>query len=197
MNVIFDLGGVVFDWQPQALVQRVYNDPKTESLVLEQIIGHADWIELDRGTLALEDAISRGASRTGLPGQEIARLFAAVPASLTPIDATIRLLHKLHNNHSLYVLSNMHLESADYLEASHDIWRLFDGVVFSCRIKEIKPEPGIYAHLLDEHQLVPAETVFIDDLQENLDAASAFGIRTVHFVDPAQCRTDLKDMNCL
>ncbi len=92
MNVVFDLGGVVFDWQPDALVRRVFGDPETEALVLKEMIAHADWIELDRGTLSLDDAIVRGTLRTGLPEESIAQLFDAVPESLTPIEATFNLV---------------------------------------------------------------------------------------------------------
>jgi len=192
LNIVFDLGGVVFDWQPAALARRIYNNPETEALVLKEIIGTPDWIELDRGTLALDAAITRGAARTGLSEPEVAQLFDAVPASLAPIDATIDLLRDLRNTgHPLLVLSNMHLASADFLEANHDIWDLFDGVVFSCRIKQVKPEPGIYEYLLTRHELDPTETVFIDDMPENLEAASEFGIRTIQFVSPAQCKADL------
>lgn len=198
MNLVFDLGGVVFDWQPKALVSGVFGDPETEALVHKEIIGHADWIELDRGTLALADAIVRGAARTGLPRESVARLFDAVPASLTPIEATIELLHAASEaGQPLFVLSNMQHASADYLEAKHDIWKLFKGVVFSCRIEKVKPEPDIYEHLLTEHGLDPTETVFIDDLRGNLEAAAAFGIRTIQFVDPAQCRSDLAELTCL
>ncbi len=87
--------------------------------------------------------------------------------------------------------------SADFLERKHDIWNLFEGIVFSCRIQKVKPEPGIYEYLLREHGLDPAETVFIDDLKENLEAAAAFGIRTVQFVSPAQCKADLTKLDCL
>lgn len=198
MNIVFDLGGVVFNWQPKALVRRVYGDPEIEALVHKEIIGHADWIELDRGTLALDDAIVHGAARTGLPRESVARLFDAVPASLTPIGSTIELLHAASEaGQTLFVLSNMQHPSADYLEAQHDIWKLFSGVVFSCRIEKVKPEPDIYEHLLTEHRLDPAETVFIDDLRENLEAAAAFGIRTIQFIDAAQCRTDLEKLGCL
>ncbi len=198
MNVVFDLGGVVFDWQPNALVRRVFGDRETEALVLREIIGHADWIELDRGTLALDEAIVRGAARTGLSNHALARLFDAVPASLTPIEATIDLIRELSKkSHSLFVLSNMQLASADFLESEYDIWDLFDGVVFSARVQKVKPESDIYRHLLGEHRLDPAETVFIDDLTENLVAASAFGIRTIQFVGATQCRQELSKMNCL
>ena len=198
MNVVFDLGGVVFDWQPDALVRRVFDNPEAQALIHKEIIRHADWVELDRGTLALDAAIVRGASRTGLPEHAVARLFDEVPASLTPIEATIDLVRALSAaGQPLYVLSNMQLASADFLEDQHDIWNLFDGVVFSCRIQKVKPEPGIYEHLLREHRLDPAETVFIDDLRENLEAASAFGIHTIQFMDAAQCKEALESLECL
>ena len=198
MNVVFDLGGVVFDWQPDALVRRVFDDPEAQALARREIIGHPDWIELDRGTLALDQAIVRGAARTGLTDAAVARLFDAVPASLVPIEATIELVRAVNAaGHPLFVLSNMQLASADFLEKSHDIWGLFEGVVFSSRIQMVKPEAAIYEHLLTEFRMEPTETVFIDDISENLAAASALGIRTLQFIDPVQCKTDLAKLNCL
>ena len=57
----------------------------------------------------------------------------------------------------------------------------------SCRVGLCKPEPAIYAHLLERYELAGPETVFIDDLEVNLAAAREFGIRTIRFEDPAQC----------
>lgn len=197
MNVVFDLGGVVFDWQPDALVRRVFDDPKTQALVREEIIDHPDWIELDRGTLSLDAAILRGALRTGLPNAAVARLFDAVPDSLVPIEETIDLVRALNaSGYPLLVLSNMQLASADFLEQRHDIWGLFEGVVFSSRVLMVKPEPGIYEYLLTEHRLDPTDTIFIDDMAENLAAAAAFGIRTIRFFDAAQCGADLEKLDC-
>lgn len=98
---------------------------------------------------------------------------------------------------SLYVLSNMQFSSIEHLEASHDIWRLFDGAVVSCRIRRVKPERAIYEHLLREHRLHAADTVFIDDMPENLSAAAQLGIRTIGFVDAAQARQALMELGCL
>lgn len=79
LNIVFDLGGVVFNWQPDKLIQRVFADSKTQSLVKTEIFGHVDWLELDRGTLSFEDAVDRGTRRTGLPKEEIERLLNEVP----------------------------------------------------------------------------------------------------------------------
>lgn len=161
---------------------------------MKEIIEHPDWVDLDRGTISLDSAIDRGAVRTGLPARDIARLMNAVPGYLTPIDHTIDLLRRLGNtDNRLFVLSNMHHASIAHLEQQHDIWGLFDGVVVSSRIKMVKPEFEIYQYLLDTYQLEPAETVFIDDLPVNLEAASSLGIRTIHFIDAAQCERSLSD----
>ncbi len=192
MNIVFDLGGVVFDWQPEAIISHFFDDEGERSLVRKEVFQHRDWIELDRGTLPLPDAADRGATRTGLSRQHIERLLEAVPNFLVPIDATFDLIRGLGDTeHRLFVLSNMHLASAAHLEASYDIWEMFDGIVFSCRVKMVKPERQIYEHLLNHHDLEPTDTVFIDDVAENLSAAKALGIRTLQFLDPLQCEREL------
>jgi putative hydrolase of the HAD superfamily len=197
MNIVFDLGGVVFNWQPDAMISRVFEDSETQDLVRAEILEHADWVELDRGTLVLDHAIDRGASRTGLPRQDIERLFNEVPRSLTPIQETIELIRSIWgSDNKLFILSNMQFASIAYLEKKHQIWEMFDGIVISCRIQKVKPEIEIYEHLLAVHQLNAIETVFIDDMSENLVAASSIGIQTIKFEDPFQCRQELVDLKC-
>ena len=197
MNIVFDLGGVVFNWQPEAIISRVFENPATQHLVKTEIFEHDDWVALDRGTLDFNQAVDRGAERTGLPQSEIERLLNAVPPSLTPIHDTVELVRSLSSSeHKLFVLSNMQFASIAYLEATHDIWNLFDGIVISCRIQKVKPEIEIYEHLLTVHQLNAIETVFIDDMSKNLAAASSIGIQTIKFEDPFQCRQELVDLKC-
>ena len=188
MNIVFDLGGVVFRWQPDTIIKSFFQDADAQDLVRKEVFEHGDWVELDRGTISLERAIERGVKRTGLPYRDIERILRAVPRFLLPIRATIDLIEDLSNtNNRLFVLSNMHRASIEYLEQRHDIWGMFDGIVISSRIQMVKPEHQIYEYLLDLYQLDPAETLFIDDLQENLAAASSMGIQTIRFMDSAQC----------
>ena len=87
MNLVFDLGGVVVRWDPDAIIAGVFSDPSSRSRVKADVLSHADWLELDRGTLALEDAIRRAAQRTGIAPAEIAqaaRCGAAVAACPFP-----------------------------------------------------------------------------------------------------------------
>ena len=198
MNVVFDLGGVVFQWRPDAIAQRVFDDPDTQNLVKRHIFGHADWVALDRGTISIGQAVKQGATRTGLPPSEVQRLLDEVPRSLTPVPGTADLIRSVKEaNNKLYVLSNMQFASIDYLQREHDIWDQFDGLVISCRINKVKPERAIYEHLLDEHELLAPETVFIDDMSENLAAAAKLGILTIQFKDPDQCRQDLQRLGCI
>lgn len=198
MNIVFDLGGVVFRWQPEKIIRHFFQDSKQQDLVRSEIFSHIDWIELDRGTIDTDQAITRGAARTGLSRNKIKELLNAVPQFLTPIEETIDLIHAIRrSNHKLFVLSNMHPASISYLEKTHDIWNLFDGVVISSRIQMVKPEIQIYEHLLATHGLIAAETVFIDDLSENLAVASTLGIQTIRFVNTEQCRQDLTNLGCI
>ena len=198
MNIVFDLGGVVFRWQPDKIIRHVFRDPEVQDLVKAEIFEHADWVELDRGTMTLEQAIDRGTSRTGLPRGKVEQLLHAVPRFLTPIEETIELIRALRaSNNRLFILSNMHAASITHLEKEHTIWDLFDGIVISSRIKKVKPETEIYEHLLTEYKLNAADTVFIDDLRENLAAAAKLGIQTIRFVDAGQCRHDLANLGCI
>jgi len=198
MNIVFDLGGVVFNWLPDTIVQRVFEDSETQDLVKAEIFEHVDWVELDRGTITFDQAAMRGASRTGLPRESIEELLNEVPPSLTPIQGTIDLIRSIQDsNNRFFVLSNMHIASISYLEEKHAIWDMFEGVVISSRIQKVKPEVEIYEYLLSEYELDPTETVFIDDMNENLAAARSTGIQTIQFVGASQCRQALVDLGCI
>lgn len=197
MNIVFDLGGVVVRWEPHALIARQFA-PMDRDRVFHEVVAHDDWLELDRGTLDLGDAIARAAARTALPTADIAAFFAQVPLSLGLVDDTHALLPRVKQaGHRLYCLSNMAQHSLDFLERAYDFWPLFDGRVFSCVVKLIKPEAAIYAHLLEHHALEASDTVFVDDLQVNLEAAARFGIKTIRFESAAQCERELAALGCI
>jgi putative hydrolase of the HAD superfamily len=192
LNLVFDLGGVVVRWEPEAIIAGVFSDPDTRARAKAGVFEHADWLELDRGTLGREEAITRAAQRTGISTDAVKRLLHAVPPSLVVFPDTVELLYRLkRNGYPLYCLSNMHLASIEYLESQHSFWEVFAGRVISCRLQLCKPERGIYEHLLKTYALEARQTVFIDDVQKNLDAAASIGIRTIRFENAAQCEREL------
>ena len=198
MNLVFDLGGVVVRWDPDAIVAGVFSDPAVRAKVKRGVFEDPDWLELDRGTLGRDEAIARAAKRTGVAVGEIKRLLHAVPPSLVLCPDTVDLLYRLkRKGHPLYCLSNMHFASIEYLEQTHTFWDVFEGRVISCRLQLCKPEAGIYEHLLQTYGLEPGKTLFIDDVQKNLDAAAKLGIRTLRFENPAQCERELRALGLL
>ena len=198
MNLVFDLGGVVVRWDPDAIIAGVFPDAGTRSRIKADVFSHPDWLELDRGTLGREEAIARAAQRIGVALDEMRRLVHAVPPSLTVFPDTVDLLYRLkRQGYPLYCLSNMHFASIEYLESRHTFWEVFDGRVISCRLRLCKPEPAIYEHLLRTYALAAGETLFIDDVQKNLDAAAELGIRTLRFENAAQCERELRALGLL
>jgi len=198
LNIVFDFGRVVFIWKPEELVASVFNDPAVQKRVSEAVFNHPEWVEIDRGMLTFEEISHRGARRAGVPEAQLAKMVNQVPAVLVPIPETVDLIHQLKaHGHALYALSNMGEVSMTHLETAYAFLNLFDGKVISARVKLVKPEPAIFRYLLDQFKLDPQETVFIDDTCDNIEAAAHFGIHTIHFTSPAQCRKALVKMGCL
>lgn len=199
MNIVFDLGGVVFTWNPDWIIDGVFDDEQSRQIVKEKIFHHNDWAALDRGTLALEEVIQRAVIRTGLPMSEISALMQRIPQALVPIPETLDIIQRLkyRTEHHLFVLSNMHVASIAHIESAYPIWDFFDGLVISCHIHVAKPELGIYQHLLKTFGLDASDTIFIDDTQKNLEPASQLGIQTIRFETPVQCEHELKRRGCL
>ena len=195
MNLVFDMGGVVLRWDPDAIIAGVFADPKLQAKAKAGVFDDPDWLELDRGTLDRDDAIRRAAKRTGIAEAEIRRLLHAVPPSLTAFPDTVELLYRLKaKGYPLYCLSNMHRASLEHILRAHGFWDVFAGKVFSCEANLCKPEPEIYAHLLRSYGLNARETVFMDDVRKNLDGAAKLGIRTVLFESAAQCERELRKL---
>jgi putative hydrolase of the HAD superfamily len=193
LNLVFDLGGVVLRWDPDAIIAGVFQDEETRTRVHAGVFEDPDWLELDRGTLNREDAIRRAAQRTGIAEAEIRKLFYSVPASLVAFPDTVDLLYRLKaKGRPLYCLSNMHRASLEHIERAHRFWDVFNGMVFSCKLNLCKPEAGIYQHLLQSYGLAAKDTLFMDDVQKNLDAAAKLGIRTLRFENAAQCERELR-----
>ena len=198
MNVVFDLGGVVVAWRPEEIVAQAFVDPTTRALVYREIIGHPDWLELDRGTLTVDAAVDRAVARTGLAEPDVRSFIEGVPAALVADFDVVALVRRLQAaGHRLYCLSNMPAISMEHLERAYDFWGLFSGKVISSRIGYCKPEPAIYEHLLATYELDPGETIFIDDVDANVAAAEAFGISTIRFESLAQCEVELRRLGLL
>jgi len=198
VNLVFDFGGVLFRWEPQAFLARMLplRAPTPEAaraLVTDVFQGYGgEWGEFDRGIVEAGPLAERIARRTGIGEDDMHRVIASIPDELTPIDGTVALLQRLHaRGWPLFYLSNMPEPFALHLERSHDFLGLFRSGVFSSRVQLVKPERAIFDHAARNFAVDPANTLFIDDYAANVAAARAAGWQALHFESPAQCEAAL------
>lgn len=177
MNLVFDIGNVICNWQPRQLVASIFPHAGEQQAALAAVIQQEDWLDLDRGRLDLDAAIDRACARSDLPRPQVAALYQAVPLHLTPVPAMVAVIEELARaGIPLYVLSNMHRHAWRQLQDTHVFWRHFSGTLVSCEVGYIKPEPEIFTLLCERFRLHPADTLFFDDMAENVAAAQAFGL---------------------
>jgi putative hydrolase of the HAD superfamily len=192
-NVVFDAGGVLLEWDPPRTIAEIYPDPNVQARLREFMFEHPDWHEYDRGTFTEATASEHFAKLSGRSPEEVLRLLRLTAESLRPIDGTIRLLEELAaGGVNLYLLSNMPEATYDILVKRHDFFRHFRQLVISGKILMLKPEPAIYKHLVETTGIVPAESVFIDDLLRNVIAARESGLKAIQFTTPQACRAELR-----
>jgi putative hydrolase of the HAD superfamily len=202
MNVVFDLGAVLFAWEPTRLVQ-AHLAPHAPTEAAAAALGralfhHDDWTSFDCGTRTLDDAIARMSARLALPAEALHAMLDDLGERLEPIDVTVGMLEQLIDHRDagqplrLYYLSNMPAPYARAIERRHAFMRRFDGGVFSGDVKFLKPEREIYELLAMRHGLDPEDTVFIDDSAANVEMARAFGWRAIHCTAPAMLPSQLQ-----
>ncbi len=198
-EVVFDLGGVVFRWQPLVLLQELFPEQvRSEAVAREwaaQIFQtfhpEADWALFDLGLIEPEPLAQRIAARTDLAEADLLHLMRSIPPHLQPIQGTVDLIHDLKaQGHRLYFLSNMPAGYADHLVRVNPFFSQFEEGIFSAHVQQIKPLPDIFATAQARWPL-RGQPVFIDDVQHNIDAAEQHGWRGIRFDTPEQVRAVL------
>jgi putative hydrolase of the HAD superfamily len=203
MNVVFDFGAVLFTWQPVAIVAEVFPARAATQADAQQLahalFNHPDWHDFDRGLMEMDRVVSRTSSRLQLDPSTVQDLVHGIGERLLPMPETLAVLQSLHARRQqkdgvsgLYFLSNMPAPYARELEHKHGFLSHFDGGIFSGDVSCSKPDPDIYRLLQSRYDLAPGRTVFIDDMQANVDAAKALGWKAVHFASAAQLRDELQ-----
>jgi putative hydrolase of the HAD superfamily len=189
-NVVMDLGGVMLEWNPDHLLTRFEPDPVLRGRLRASIFGH-DWHLFDRGRVTEVELLARLELCTGQTRELLVEIVEAVRDSLREKPETVALVRAFQQRgFDIYCLSNMPGPIYEHLRRRHAFWDVFRGIVVSGEIQLMKPEPEIYLHLLERFGLQPAESVFIDDLQANVDAAKGVGLHAIRFQNAIQCQQD-------
>ncbi len=192
-TVVFDLGGVLVDWDPRYLLRKVMPGREAEmETLLADVLNHAWNLERDKG-----DSWAQAMEQNKADYPEWADIFDLYTERWSETlggshEGTVAILRELKARGTpLYALSNWSAEMFPHAEAAYDWLRLFDGIVVSGRVKMVKPDRDIFDYLLTTYELDRDDVLFIDDHEPNVVAARSYGIDAHHFTDPDVLRDEL------
>ena len=193
-NIVFDLGGVVVDWNPERLMQEYPGDPEMPLMLFKKGFFTSHWRDFDRGTADQRETVRRMSDFSGRHYDECWDFMEFVKHSLRDIPETQQLIKELSaRGFRLFCLSNMSLDFYDYLK-DREVFQFFEGQIISALEKTIKPEKKIFEILMERYGVNSGESVFIDDLEQNIRAAAELGFHTVHFADKEKGMRQLRNL---
>ena len=178
-NIIFDIGNVLLEFKPFEFLLKHY-DKKTMEDLMVIIFSSDEWIEMDLGTMSVEEVKARFIDRNPHYEKEIHYVLDHWSEMLTPIEDNVQFVKVLkEKGYRLYLLSNFPIVAFKEVFNKYDFFRYFDGMIISAYEHVIKPDERIYNLLLDRYHLNPGECLFIDDMEANVLAAESLGIKTI------------------
>jgi len=198
-TVVFDIGGVLIDWNPRHLYRKLFvGDEAAMERFLAEVCTH-QWNRCqDAGRTFAEGCALLKAEHPDnaeLIDAYFARFDEMMPG---PITGSIDILSELRQRGTpLYGLSNFSAETYPPTFARFEFLRWFRGILVSGEAGLIKPDPRIYERLIERFGLAPERTVYIDDVEENVLAARPFGIYAIQFTTPTALRRDLTGFGLL
>ena len=185
MKFLFDLGGVFFDWDPHHFYKNVFDDQAERDNFLKNICND-DWnIQQDAGRL-IKDAEIELVKNFPNYEKEIKLYYKNHRKMFRQIfQQSVDILNDLkEKNFECFVLSNWSWETFEGMEKEYPFLRKFDGFIISGKEKLVKPNQEIYKLAISRFNLIPNETVFIDDRKENIEAAKMLNFLTIHLTSP-------------
>lgn len=196
-NIIFDIGNVLLDFQPEKFLRQYFNDSVMGDL-MTIIFSSDEWIELDMGTLLIQGAIDSLVYKHPHYHDEIIFVMENWTQMMTPLQKNVEIARELkEKGYSLYLLSNFHSEAIETMYKRYDFFNLFDGAVISAQEKIVKPDYRLYQILLERYSLLPEQSLFIDDLISNTNAAESQGIAGLYLPYGNDLRSELQKRNIL
>ncbi len=193
-TIIFDIGGVLIDWNPRHLYRRLFGSDIDEMEFFLEHICSQQWNEqMDRG-LPFAQGIKELVGQYPAYDPFIRAYFAQWDEMVGgPIEATVGILSRLHaSDYTLCALTNWSAETFPIMKRRFAFISWFEELVISGEEKVAKPDPAIFHILLRRIKRPPQACLFIDDKQENIDVAGQMGFRTLLYESPEQLEGGLQ-----
>lgn len=185
-NIVFDIGMVLIDFDWSGFLRKSGCPEQGIAVIGERAVKNPLWRTMDQG-LYPEEEITRMLMESVGPqyGNWIPRMLSHYGEMCRPFAYTGPWLRRLKEaGFGLYVLSNFSSFGFERSRANFPFLELTDGLLLSCDVRLLKPDPAIFAALCGKYGLVPGECLFFDDLPENAQGAAKFGLHGQTFVYP-------------
>ena len=198
MNIVFDLGKVLIEWDPRHLYRKVFNEPTEMEWFLAEVCNN-DWnLEQDRGR-SFDEAVKEATARHPGYAPQIAlyrdRWMEMVPGD---IAGSVEVLEDLHDSGvALYAITNWNGDTFRATRQRFGFLSLFRDIVVSGDEKLIKPDPAIFELLARRNNIDLTESLFVDDSLKNVKGAEAVGMKGHHFTSPESLRAALMRLGVL
>lgn len=193
-TVIFDLGGVLIDWNPRYLYRKIFKTEEEITWFLENICT-SEWNDQQDAGRSFEEATLELAQKFPDHKEPILAWYSRWRETMGgPVHETVEILKAIRDTkkYKLYALTNWSAETFPWALQNFEFLHWFEGIVVSGIEKTRKPFPEFYHLLLSRYQIDPALAIFIDDNISNVEGAKLVGLPTIHFQSPAQLREELK-----
>lgn len=192
-TVIFDIGKVLLDFDWKSYLSSYQFNREIETRIAHAVFENPVWIEFDRGILSTEQVIDRFVETDRALENEIRLVCSNLYKTVTPLDYPVPWIrHLKEQGYRVLYLSNY----SDYYFRTTQFALNFlsemDGGIFSYRVNMVKPDREIYEKIISEYHLIPEETVFLDDMPVNIDAAKKCGLHGIVFQNLEQAKKELE-----
>jgi len=199
-TIIFDLGGVLIDWNPRYVFDDNYFESSEKRKHFFDHICTNDWNEEQDAGRSIVEATQALVKQFPDWESPIRDYYGRWTDMLkAPIPETVNLFRQLKESgrYKLYALTNWQAGLFDIALVRYNFLHWFDGRVVSGEEKTRKPFPEFYQRLLNRYNVEPQQALFIDDNVRNVTAAEALGIKSIHFQSPAQLEKELNLLKLL
>ena len=183
---LFDLGNVFFDWNPERILKPIFNDDERMNFFINNISFPLLDTRCDAG-ITIEVAVHDAIKKFPEFEKEI-KLYYPNHGNMVGgfFQKTVDVFYKIKElNYPCFVLSNWSAETYEGMEEKYPFLKDFDGKIISGRDFLIKPDPAIYELAISRFNLIPEETLFIDDRLDNIEAAQNLNFQTIHLTNPS------------
>lgn len=198
-TIIFDLGAVLIDWNPDYMYKTIFDDEQEMRDFLNNITT-SDWNEEQDAGRSLQEGTDLLVARHPEHEANIRAFYGRWVEMLgDAFQGTVEIFKELKNSgkYKIYALTNWSAETFPIAQERFEFLNWFDGIVVSGTEKMRKPAPAFYKILLDRYHVKAEESLFIDDNYRNILAAEKLGINSIHFTSPEQLRQELEKRSVL